>query len=237
MPSPAATSSSPMPTSSRRRAWHWCSCCRSVRAIEETPSKGSLPSSGPPLQRELDVTPTRVRIVLSTEPVSTPAEATAGYDGYVQGGRCESPTGDVHVDLKNRDDDDARRDAVPGHLSRDRRPRHRRLLRIRRRTWLRCGRRLHRPGLLAGDRGTSRASRQGAATSSNRTRRSSRTPDWLSCRSCRSVRPACRDSPSWTGWRCSVSSTSRPRSVRIILSRPARHRRLTTGPAEEARAA
>lgn len=57
------------------------------------------------LQRELDITPTQVRIMLSTGPVSVPAEASAGYDGYVQGGTCESPSGDVHVDLKNWDDD------------------------------------------------------------------------------------------------------------------------------------
>ena len=58
------------------------------------------------LQRELDITPTQVRIILSTGPRQRAGEASAGYEGYVQGGRCESPTGDVHVELKNRDDDE-----------------------------------------------------------------------------------------------------------------------------------
>ena len=57
------------------------------------------------LQRELDVTPTRVRIILATGQVSAQAAAAAGYDGYVQGGRCEAPAGDVRVDLKSRNED------------------------------------------------------------------------------------------------------------------------------------
>ena len=72
---------------------------------EENAVQGVAAIERATLQRELDITPTRVRIILSTGPVSTPAEAAAGYDGYVQGGRCESPTGDVHVELKNRDDE------------------------------------------------------------------------------------------------------------------------------------
>ena len=39
------------------------------------------------LQRELDITPTQVRIILSTDPVSVPDEVAAGYEGYVQGGQ------------------------------------------------------------------------------------------------------------------------------------------------------
>ena len=57
------------------------------------------------LQRELDVTPTRVRILLSTGPVSTP-ETADGFGGHVQGGTCESPAGELQADLENRDDDD-----------------------------------------------------------------------------------------------------------------------------------
>jgi hypothetical protein len=73
---------------------------------EESAVQGVAALERATLQRELDITPTNVRIMLSTGPVSTPAEASDAYDGYVQGGRCESPTGDVHIDLKNRDDDD-----------------------------------------------------------------------------------------------------------------------------------
>jgi hypothetical protein len=60
------------------------------------------------LQRELDVTPTRVRILLS-EGVAVPAtdQLAAGYEGYVQGGSCEAPadTG-IRVELKSREDHD-----------------------------------------------------------------------------------------------------------------------------------
>jgi hypothetical protein len=41
------------------------------------------------LQRELDVTPTRVRILLSTGvDVSAPPQAVTGYNGYIQSGSC-----------------------------------------------------------------------------------------------------------------------------------------------------
>lgn len=56
------------------------------------------------LQRELDITPTRVRIVLSTEPVSVPSEPRAGYDGYVQSGRCESPAAGLRAALEGQED-------------------------------------------------------------------------------------------------------------------------------------
>ena len=58
------------------------------------------------LQRELDITPTRVRIILSTDGVSVPDEAAAGYEGYVQGGQCESPVGDLRVELESQDEHD-----------------------------------------------------------------------------------------------------------------------------------
>ena len=56
------------------------------------------------LQRELDITPTSVRIILSTDPVSVPTEAAAGYEGYVRGKHCESEPGELQVELKSQDD-------------------------------------------------------------------------------------------------------------------------------------
>ena len=58
------------------------------------------------LERELDITPTRVRIILTTDPVSVPDEAAAGYEGYVQGGQCGSPPGELRVELKSEDEYD-----------------------------------------------------------------------------------------------------------------------------------
>jgi flavin reductase (DIM6/NTAB) family NADH-FMN oxidoreductase RutF len=58
------------------------------------------------LQRERDVTPANVQVILSTESVSVPAETAAGYDGYVQGGTCESPRKEVQVELQGQEDYD-----------------------------------------------------------------------------------------------------------------------------------
>jgi hypothetical protein len=59
------------------------------------------------LERELDITPTRVRIILSTGvEITTPPRAVAGYDGYVEGGSCASPTDDFRLDLESEDDYD-----------------------------------------------------------------------------------------------------------------------------------
>jgi hypothetical protein len=58
------------------------------------------------LQRELDITPTRVRILLSTEPVTVPSDVAAGYEGYVQGGHCDAPEGKIHIKLESEDDHD-----------------------------------------------------------------------------------------------------------------------------------
>ena len=61
------------------------------------------------LERELDVTPTRVRILLSTgTEVAAPDEVAAGFDGYIQGGTCDSPTNRLRVQLKARGDHDVR---------------------------------------------------------------------------------------------------------------------------------
>jgi hypothetical protein len=60
-----------------------------------------------PLQRELDITPTLVRVLLSEgAPPSGPSEPAAGYDGYIQGGSCESPTDEIQVDLEGELDYD-----------------------------------------------------------------------------------------------------------------------------------
>ena len=58
------------------------------------------------LQRELDITPTQVRIVLSTEPISVPGDVAAGYEGYVRGGHCDSEPGEIRVELESEDDYD-----------------------------------------------------------------------------------------------------------------------------------
>jgi hypothetical protein len=60
-----------------------------------------------PLQRELDVTPTRVRVVLSSgTEVTTPPEPAPGFDGYIQIGTCDSPGDRLRVQLKSRGDHD-----------------------------------------------------------------------------------------------------------------------------------
>ncbi|HZB42260.1 MAG TPA: hypothetical protein VE487_14905, partial [Ilumatobacter sp.] len=62
-----------------------------------------------PLQRENDVTPTRVRIVLSEGvTVGTNSALADGYDGYVQARRCEQPTERIRINLKSRSDHDIR---------------------------------------------------------------------------------------------------------------------------------
>jgi hypothetical protein len=54
-----------------------------------------------PLQRELDVAPTRVRVLLSTEGEVTAAEPVAGYHGYIQEGACDSPGDTLRVPLRS----------------------------------------------------------------------------------------------------------------------------------------
>jgi hypothetical protein len=62
------------------------------------------------MQREDDVTPTRVRIVLSTDAAAAggPTTEAVGYDGFVQGGFCDAPTNRVRVSLKSRGEHDVR---------------------------------------------------------------------------------------------------------------------------------
>ena len=136
----------------------------------------------------------------------------AGYEGYVQGGQLRVAEPERSASSSRAEDDYDRRDAV----SRPSRPR-----RATPSPSPTTDRPAHpasvwpRPTPTRTSRWSSRmrVGRAGrrAETSSSRTRRSSRRPGWRSCRSCRPVRPECRDSPSWTGWRCSASSTSRPR--------------------------
>jgi hypothetical protein len=58
------------------------------------------------LQKELVVTPTRARIILSTDAADSPVDVADGYDGYVQSGQCASPQEDVRVELASRGDFD-----------------------------------------------------------------------------------------------------------------------------------
>lgn len=58
------------------------------------------------LEREHDVIPARVRIILSADDVVVPTDAAPGYDGYVQGGVCASPADRLRVQLKSRSEHD-----------------------------------------------------------------------------------------------------------------------------------
>ena len=61
-----------------------------------------------PLQRESVVTPTRVRVLLSTSGDVTTTESVAGFDGYIQGGTCDAPTDRLRVRLRSRGVHDVR---------------------------------------------------------------------------------------------------------------------------------
>lgn len=59
------------------------------------------------LERELDVAPTRVRILLTSGvEVSTPPGAVVGYDGSIRSGSCAAPTDTVRVELQGAADPD-----------------------------------------------------------------------------------------------------------------------------------
>ena len=53
------------------------------------------------LQRELDVTPTRVRVLLSTSGEVATTQPVAGFDGHVQGGTCVRPGNWLRVSLES----------------------------------------------------------------------------------------------------------------------------------------
>jgi hypothetical protein len=58
------------------------------------------------LQRELDITPTRARILLSDEVGHLPTETVDGYEVFVQDGSCDDPGDDLLLDLESDDDHD-----------------------------------------------------------------------------------------------------------------------------------
>jgi hypothetical protein len=62
-----------------------------------------------PLERENDRTPTRVRVVLSTEADVAATASGEGYDGYIENGACAAPGDRVRTELKSWGD----RDVVP----------------------------------------------------------------------------------------------------------------------------
>jgi hypothetical protein len=75
--------------------------------VEDSGVEGVAVIQRTQLERELVVTPTRVRIILSTGvEVTAPSQAVVGYDGYIQGGTCETPSERLRVQLKGRGDYD-----------------------------------------------------------------------------------------------------------------------------------
>jgi hypothetical protein len=59
-----------------------------------------------PMERELDVPPTRVRILLTDE--GQPTSSTSGFSGVVQGGTCSDPDDRIRLDLDSEDGADVR---------------------------------------------------------------------------------------------------------------------------------
>lgn len=57
------------------------------------------------LQRELDITPSRARIILSADQVTVPEDHAAGYEASIRSGRCDAPADDVAIELDNEDGD------------------------------------------------------------------------------------------------------------------------------------
>jgi len=75
--------------------------------VEDSGVEGVAVIQRTQLERELVVTPTRVRIILSTDVDSAASSNSAvGYDGYIQGGSCATPSERLRVQLKGRGDDD-----------------------------------------------------------------------------------------------------------------------------------
>lgn len=62
-----------------------------------------------PLERELDETPTRVRVILSADADLAATASGEGYDGYIENGTCDSPGDRVRTELKSWRD----RDVMP----------------------------------------------------------------------------------------------------------------------------
>ncbi|GGN13020.1 hypothetical protein GCM10010109_23830 [Actinoplanes campanulatus] len=51
------------------------------------------------LQRELDIVPTRARILVSTGAVTPPAQPENGYNAHIKGGTCQAPSGPIRLNL------------------------------------------------------------------------------------------------------------------------------------------
>jgi hypothetical protein len=58
------------------------------------------------MQRELDVTPTRARILLSDDAGSAAPATADGYEAFVQDGTCDEPGEDILLDMESEDDHD-----------------------------------------------------------------------------------------------------------------------------------
>ena len=59
------------------------------------------------LERELDITPLRARILLTEEAVDVPTEVADGYEALVRGGTCDQPSDeDLVLDVESDDDHD-----------------------------------------------------------------------------------------------------------------------------------
>jgi hypothetical protein len=58
------------------------------------------------LQRELDITPTVARIILSTGATTVPDDTVPGFEAYIQSGRCSEPEDHLRAELESDDDYD-----------------------------------------------------------------------------------------------------------------------------------
>ena len=75
--------------------------------VEDSAVEGVALIQRTQLERELVVTPTRVRIILSTGvEVTAPPQAVDGYDAYIQSGSCDAPTDRLRFDLRSHDGED-----------------------------------------------------------------------------------------------------------------------------------
>ena len=147
------------------------------------------------LQRELDVTPTRVRIAAVDGRRGRHAgrDRRPGSTATSRAARVTAPTDRLRVQLKSRGDHDVR--PYPRQARRIGRAGHRRLLRRAAGARVRPGGGVHRPASSRSSSPTPRAAiRSPAATSSSRTTTTSPRPDWRWSNSCRSATPACRAS-------------------------------------------
>ncbi|MBW6435050.1 hypothetical protein KZ829_15010 [Actinoplanes hulinensis] len=52
------------------------------------------------LERELDIVPTRARILVSNGAVTPPAQPENGYNAHIKGGTCQAPSGPIRLNLQ-----------------------------------------------------------------------------------------------------------------------------------------